>query len=193
MKKKVKAKKIDQPLQMSEISFWIDHYEDIFSDFDSRPYSQRSLSDDFLAEAKKISRERPSGTIELTFQVPTKIHRHKTETIIKKRLHEHFKRHHLLIKQETTKVRNKGFLLTGIGILFMFISTLLANLESKTFLTNFIFVLLEPSGWFMGWIGLEQIFYHTKQKQSDLDFYEKMSKCKIKFVSHLKSTRNHIK
>lgn len=192
MKKKV-SREEQERLQMSEISFWIDHYEDIFSDFDSRPYSQRSISDDFLIEAKKISRERPSGTIELTFQVPTKIHHHKTETIIKKRLHEHFKRHYFLIKQETTKVRNKGFLLTGIGILFMFISTILANLQTKTFLINLIFVLLEPSGWFMAWIGLEQIFYHTKQRQSDLDFYKKMSLCKIKFVSHLKSIKNHVK
>ena len=37
-------------LQQSEISLLLDSYDDIFSDFDPRPYNQRALSQDFLAE-----------------------------------------------------------------------------------------------------------------------------------------------
>ena len=33
------------------VSLWLDTYEDIFSDFDPRPYGQRALSEDFVAEA----------------------------------------------------------------------------------------------------------------------------------------------
>lgn len=52
-----KIEETEKILEMSEISIWLDNYDDIFSDFDPRPYSQRSLSDDFLAEAKKIEHE----------------------------------------------------------------------------------------------------------------------------------------
>ena len=37
------------------ISLWIDSYDDIFSDFDPRPFSARNISDDFLYEVKKTS------------------------------------------------------------------------------------------------------------------------------------------
>ena len=56
-------------LQLSEISLIIDTYDDIFSDFDPRPYSQRALSDDFLLEARKASKDKVSGTFELNFLV----------------------------------------------------------------------------------------------------------------------------
>jgi hypothetical protein len=36
-----------------EISIWLDSYNDIFSDFDSRPFSERTVSDDFLSEVRK--------------------------------------------------------------------------------------------------------------------------------------------
>ena len=48
-------------LKKSEISLSLDNYDDIFSDFDPRPFSQRALSDDFLIEAKKASRDKVSG------------------------------------------------------------------------------------------------------------------------------------
>ncbi|MBK6275849.1 MAG: hypothetical protein IPF58_14690 [Saprospirales bacterium] len=37
-----------------EISIWLDAYDDIFSSFDSRPLSERTVSDDFLSEVKKF-------------------------------------------------------------------------------------------------------------------------------------------
>lgn len=42
----------------AEISIWLDSYNDIFSDFDSRPISLRSLSDDFITQVKKTQRKR---------------------------------------------------------------------------------------------------------------------------------------
>ena len=36
-----------------EISFWLDSYDDLFSDFDPRPYAQKGFSEDFLDEAKR--------------------------------------------------------------------------------------------------------------------------------------------
>ncbi len=40
----------------NEIKMWFDSYDDLFSDFDSNPYSTRVLSDDFIFQLKKVTR-----------------------------------------------------------------------------------------------------------------------------------------
>ena len=60
-------------LHLSEISILLDNYDDIFSDFDPRPYSERSLSDDLLNEARKASRDKNTGRLELRFLISEKM------------------------------------------------------------------------------------------------------------------------
>ena len=45
----------------AKIFLWLDDFDDIFSDFDPRPYSARELSDDFLDEVRKIAAEMMSN------------------------------------------------------------------------------------------------------------------------------------
>ena len=73
-----------QLLQLSEVSLWVDNYDEFFSDFDPRPYSQRTLSDDFLHEAKKAVREKASGKVELTLLIPKNKRAKEIENVIKK-------------------------------------------------------------------------------------------------------------
>lgn len=53
----------------TEISIWVDTYDDVFSDFDSRPYDNRELSDDFLTEVRKMVRSNAPGKVELKFHL----------------------------------------------------------------------------------------------------------------------------
>ncbi|MEJ7738686.1 MAG: hypothetical protein WKF97_14755 [Chitinophagaceae bacterium] len=41
-------------LKLAEISILPSSYDDIFSDFDPNAYAERTLSDDFITQAKKI-------------------------------------------------------------------------------------------------------------------------------------------
>ncbi|MBI4652464.1 hypothetical protein HY745_14550 [Candidatus Desantisbacteria bacterium] len=82
---------IGRILDMVQVSLQIDSYDDIFSDFDPRPFSERTLSDDFLLESKKAFREKESGRFELRFLIPIKERKLESEKIIKKRLTDHFK------------------------------------------------------------------------------------------------------
>ena len=43
---------------LRDISIWLETYDDIFSDFDPKAYSERVLSDDFLVEIRKVSYEK---------------------------------------------------------------------------------------------------------------------------------------
>jgi hypothetical protein len=176
-------KEKEKLLKMSEISLWLDTYNDIFSSFDPRPYSGRALSDDFLIEAKKASREKVSGQIELKLLAPKKLRSVEQEATIKKRLQEHFKKHYNLLKEEARNIKITGGIMTFVGVLLMFAAGWLASINTKI-VYNFLLVLLEPAGWFMAWFGLERIFYISALKKADLEFYEKMSKVTISFWSY---------
>ena len=173
-------------LKMSEISLWLDNYNDIFSDFDPRPYSQRALSDDFLQEAKRASKDKVSGSLELQFLIPHDKRNTQLENTIKKRLREHFKKHYLQINQEVKGIIRKGLIFMFFGIIFMFLATfiLFKYGSEKNILMSFLIVLLEPAGWFSFWEGLNLIIFNSKKKKPELDFYEKMSSSEILFLSY---------
>lgn len=172
-------------LQLSEISLIIDTYDDIFSDFDPRPYSQRALSDDFLIEAKKASKDKVSGTFELNFLIPSHLKSKVHEVLIKRRLKDHFKKHYTLLHNEKKSIIKTGVLFSLIGVLLMFITTaILFRYGEKTFLISFIIILLEPAGWFLFWEGMHQVIFETRAKKPEIEFYEKMSKCTVNFIHY---------
>lgn len=173
----------DKLLEISEISLWLDTYNDIFSSFDSRSYSQRALSDDFLIEAKKAARDK-KGTIELRLLIPDKERNLEDEGVIRKRLHEHFRKHTLELKREKTKLTHQGIALFLIGIVMMFIATFLLYLNKQNLFFNFFIILLEPAGWFSFWEGLYLLLFRIKEKIPNLGFYEKMIRSEISFNSY---------
>jgi len=173
-----------QILSMSEISLWLDTYDDIFSDFDPRPFTQRSLSVDFLDEIKRASRDKVSGQIEIKFSIPNKQRNIETELQIKKRLREHFKKHHSQLIEDKKKISKTGFLIASLGFFNMFLAIAIKSFVGETILTTILTTLLEPSGWFMMFFGLDRVFYGVQVKQPELNFYEKMSKADISFISY---------
>lgn len=170
-------------VQTSEISLLLNSYNDIFSDFDPRNYSVRSLSDDFLNEAKRATLDKSLRSIELKFLVPHNKRSLHEEEVIKKRLKEYFKRHHTLVYEEIKAMVQQGLLFTIFGILLMFLGVFVSFKET-TMLTKFLIILLEPGGWFFFWEGLDQVIFEPKTKKHELDFYKKMSNSKINFLSY---------
>ena len=172
-------------LALSEISLWLDNYDDIFSDFDPRPYYQRALSEDFLSEAKRATRDKVSGSIELKLLIPAEKRNENDEKLIKKRLKEHFKRHYNMLLQEKRKLTKLGSFFVLGGILAMMLATIvLLRYGEKNFLTSFLVVLLEPAGWFLFWEGLHTLIFRPKDAKSDLEFYRKALTYDIHFLPY---------
>ncbi|MEK6892921.1 MAG: hypothetical protein AABX07_01840 [Nanoarchaeota archaeon] len=172
-------------LEKSEMSLLIKDYNDIFSSFDPRPFSEKSLSDDFLLEAKRATRDK-KGIYELRFLVP-KLHRNfEHEVMIKKRLKEHFRKHHHLLEEEIHLVKRRGWFLIILGFFMMFLSIVIYSdlVHINTLLKSILIVITEPSGWFLFWIGGEKIVYKAEEKRFDLDFYNKMAEAEVKFSSY---------
>lgn len=183
-KEKSELARTQKLLGLSNISLSLNSYDDIFSGFDPRPYSQRALSDDFLAESKRASRDKELDGVELIFLIPQAKRNLQYETTIKKRLKAHFIKHHNLLHGELRSIQKKGYSLIFFGILTMVGATFLYSLSQKTFFINLLVILFEPAGWFLFWTGLDQFFYSLKQKKVEWEFYEKMARCEITFMPY---------
>lgn len=171
-------------LQVSGMNLWLNDYESIFSDFDPRPYLYRNLSDDFLTEAKKISVEKSADSLELNLLIPGKKRDFEKEKMIKKRLRGHFQKHFNIHKKSIRRTVINGLIFAAVGVALMFVtSAILYEMEQKTMLTVFMTVLFEPAGWFLFWEGMWKVVFGAREEKPSLDFYKKMSKCKINFMS----------
>lgn len=169
--------------QLSEIGLWLDSYDDIFSDFDPRPYSERALSDDFLHAARKASRDKVSGQIELKFLIPAKLRNQAYETIIAKRLRQYFRKHateEYRGFQKTTR-RALWFIILGITIM-LFAAFILYTYPEKNLFFSFLIILSEPAGWFFFWEGSHILLFDSKRPE--VDFLRKMANVEISFVPY---------
>ena len=173
-------------LAMSEVSLVVDNYDEIFSSFDPRPYSNRALSVDFLDEARRATRELNDGAFELRFLLPAEERKIERESVIKKRLKEHFKKHHDLLEKEKKQIVRQGWKFVIFGFAFMFFAAfILYYYHAKiSFFKEFLIVLLEPGGWFLFWEGLDLIIFKSKTITPDLEFYRKMTKAEVVFMHY---------
>ncbi len=184
-KEEKERKRRQKLLQISEISLWLYSYEDIFSDFDPRPYSQRALSEDFLNESKKITKEKSFSQLELKFAIPGKLRDYEKEKLIKKRLKDHFKRHLEQSKKEFRKTVSFGLSFSFLGIILMFLATFMFfKFYKSTLWTSFLITFLEPAGWFFFWEGLNVAIFEARKVKENVEFNEKMSKAEISFTSY---------
>lgn len=163
------------------ISLILDSYDDIFSDFDPRPFLFRGVSDDFLLECKKATLDK-EGNIELRLLIPKNKRNLADEIKIRKRLKEHFHKHLKEKEHEIKKIKRGGFFWFLGGAFMMALSLFLLNYQK--FIFKILMIITEPAGWFFFWEGLSEIFINFKTKIPDFSFYKKMSSAEINFVDY---------
>jgi len=175
-------------IRQGNVSLILDTYDDLFSDFDPRPTAERGLSVDFIDECKRAIRDKASdiSRAELRILVPKNKRNFNEESIIKKRLNEHFAKHFNAKKREIKKERIQGFLLVVVGIALMSVSYLTYSriLFQNEVLRNLFLIITEPAGWFLFWIGGEKIVSNVREIMPDQEFYKKMYKAEILFESY---------
>lgn len=177
----MEKRKFEKVYQSEEdILLVLESYDDIFSDFDARSYSQKSISNDFLLECKRASTDKKN--IKLKLFVPKQKRNSFEETKIKKRLKEHFNHHFLKKKKEINKIKLDGFFWFIIGCFMMLLSAIFLSYKGP-FWFNLLITLVHPAGWFFMWEGLGKIFITAKDKIPDYEFYKKMKNSTISFLN----------
>jgi hypothetical protein len=169
----IKEEKLQEELQQASISLVLDTYDDIFSDFDPRPYSERALSDDFLLECKRAARDKEQG-FELILSIPKKLRSIADENKIRKRLRDHFRKHHTEKEKQVTSIKKEGLIWVGVGTMLMLAATALET-YTKSFSINLLTIIMEPASWFSFWEGLAKIFIRSKEAEPEALFYHKMA------------------
>ena len=171
-------------MKEGNVGLVLESYQDLFSDFDPRPFSGRSLSIDFLDEAKRATRDTPEG-FELNLLVPGKLREPKKEVVIRRRLDKHFEKHREEEEKSYRKLILQGITFVFFGIFIMIIAAvILFYYAESSLLTSFLVILLEPAGWFLFWEGLDIIIFESKKGRKERTFYHKMTIADINFRSY---------
>jgi len=167
-----------------DISIWIDSYSDIFSDFDPRSFSERTISDDFIAQVKKVSRDTKGKVSVLKLLVPMGMQKDDHEKNIKKRLQNYFYNIHQQLQEELRQAKVKGIYFSVTGVALMVIASYISFLKLSNFPVKLVLVLFEPGGWFLFWTGLDLLFSFSRSKKGEIDFYNRMSNVHVEFSSY---------
>jgi hypothetical protein len=179
----MKKDTLNKELLLRELDFWVDSYDDLFSDFDSRPFSARTISDDFILEMNKLTEEKEDYIKTLRFQIPAKARDEKTESVIIKRLTSDFRREYIRFADELKTSRRKGIAMAALGIIALMSVVVITSINGNKLWQNFLKVLFEPAGWFMIWTGLDRMLIAGKPIKRKRDFYARLEKVKVEFVS----------
>ncbi len=179
----------------SEIILWLQTYQDLFSSFDSRPYDERAVSDDLIVELKRASRDKLCGPLKLTFVLSPELRDQVKERAIKRRLQDHFEKHHRRILNEVHVIKRHGFQFLALGTLIIsgtaYLAWKIASLNTS-FLPHLLIVLGEPAGWFTFWSGLDELVFSHQAKHADRDFYAKMAVAEISFKSESRTMKANL-
>ena len=147
-----------RPKEFREVVIAIDTWDDIFSDFDPAPLSERTLSEDFIIELRQRYRETSKGRFIVTICAPLFLDDKKSEKIVVKRLKRHFQHRALLRKKGNISIRVRGIVFVLCGICFLTFLTLAAYYKLFNDLTiNILSIVVMPLGWFGIWEGFSKI------------------------------------
>ena len=110
-----------------DVSLWLEEYNDIYSDFDSRNYLKRRVSDDFVNELRIALKNKNNKIDDLVLLLPQVKRNIQTEQKIIQNLKNYFKQ---LLNLNTEKYNNN----LKRGILLFIIATFLMVVNSKLML-----------------------------------------------------------
>ncbi|MDR3680036.1 MAG: hypothetical protein P4L41_08730 [Flavipsychrobacter sp.] len=154
-----------------EISLWLDSYDDIFSDFDSRNYQKRRISEDFLDELKASIKYRNDKQEALVLLLPKELRKAEIEREIISGLKEQFHSRYDTYANKMRKISRKGYALVIAGIVTMLVDSYISFKGYRSYPMTILHVLLEPAGWFLIWNGLDSLLYDYRTVAKDVSFY----------------------
>jgi len=178
------AKQKQDALQsLKEIDIAIDTWDDIFSDFDPSPFSERTLSEDFIVELKKRYRETRKGNFAVAIFAPASLKDPKAESTVIQRLKRHFKHRSLQRQKEIIAIRIKGVIFVLVGIGFLTFLTLAAYYKLFSNLTvEILGIVVMPLGWFGIWEGFSKIVDTSPKALREETLFKKLSTAQYRFI-----------
>ena len=168
---------------MEEISIWLDTYDDIYSDFDSRRFSKRMVSEDFIYELERNSKEMELKPFKIILLLPDHLRKAELESEIIESLKFFFRKQFDYFNRQIRRLVGRGWLMTAIGAGLLLIAAFILLKHYSRASLNVLQVILEPPSWFLIWNGLDNVFYESRALKEERAFYRKMLLGEIEFRS----------
>ena len=163
------------------VQIWLDSYDDMFSDFDPRPYSKRMWSDDFLIQIRKVIKDHSKRISVLRILLPAKVKQEIVDKILVKRLSVFFEDRRNAVLRNRKETVFKGILYIFLGILVMLTTEYLSYINKNNFSWHLLLRVFEPLGWFLLWMGLD-IIVDSRKGIHDISFFSKLAASRIEFA-----------
>ena len=168
---------------MAELNLWLDSYDDIYTDFDSRHYLKRRISEDFLYELRTEMKYKKHYAGDMVLLLQQERRDEPTEKIIANSLTDFFTSQFRFHQDKCRKKLNKGILFFATGVIIMLLNAWFSYHSGESFPIIGLKVLLEPAGWFLLWAALDFLFYDFTELKKERNFYKELSKMHIHFKS----------
>jgi hypothetical protein len=160
-----------------QIEIALDTYDDIFSDFDIRPYRERHFSKDFLEELKlRTVKLDTRSKLAILLLVPRKERARKDEKLIVRRLTHFSGERYLAYRKKNITIALEALVLGIVGLGFLFLGNALNRFASGMF-RDFLLI---PS-WYFIWSALERFLGTQRELQKKLNYYKKLSGASVFF------------
>lgn len=166
-----------------DLSLWLDDYDDIYSNFDSRNYLKRRVSDDFINELRISLKNRSEKINDLILLLPEAKRNNIAELRITQNLKNYFNRHLHLYTEKYNKNLKRGIFLFIIAILLMIGNAVVSLQLNNNLLSSIIRIVLEPAGWFLIWISFDILYYDLHEVKKEKLLFRELSEIIIYFES----------
>lgn len=168
----------------SEVVLWIDTYNDLFSDFDPRPFSERRVSEDFVVQLRHAVKEIPQKLQVLKLLVPEKMRQPGDEAAIRRKLAAYFLSQLEQLEHTSRRIRRRGLYFILAGLVCMLAASCLKDLRLVKFYMTFLLTVLEPGGWFLLWTGFDHFMTYSRNRLQDGAFFSRMARVHVEFGSY---------
>ena len=164
---------------MAELSLWLDSYDDIYSDFDSRHYLKRRVSEDFIDELRMSLKYRTDKPDRLLLLLPAQLRNAEIEKEILSSIKEQLKDRLQISDEKRKRTWLQGLKLLISGMLLMAADAFVVY--KATYLNTLLKVIVEPASWFTIWTGLDVLIYDYRKVKAETDFYKCLHQLHIHF------------
>jgi hypothetical protein len=179
LKRKISKEKLraedDFEMNFANVGLRIKHYDDCFNIFDARPYTQRSLSRDFLAEVDERLKKTVEGdAYEIFLLVPASVQDEETDDTLRRRLRLHYSIEYDEYKQATIQRQLWAWLFMILGFCGIGLTTYLGLLYEGYFGNWFkvAVAICEVTSWFVIWTYLERVQLIERSNILDMKRYK---------------------
>jgi hypothetical protein len=162
-----------------EIAIALDTYDDLFSDFDIRGYSERALSKDFLDELRvQLRRSGIKSGLDIVFLLPSERRDETDEALIIERIRAFYadRREHYRREDGKSKRRSLAFIAIGLA-LSVAANFIVGRLGFFPLFNDFILI---PS-WFFVWSGFEALIKNRDEIGRKKKYYAALYESRTSF------------